>query len=61
VTFAELISKRRLCAAQRLLQLRVLTVHEVAEAMGFADAPAFHKAFKRWSGLTPMQYVSAEN
>lgn len=59
VSFADLVAKRRLSAAQRLLELRVLSVREVAEAMGFADAPAFHKAFRRWTGLTPTQYVES--
>ena len=59
VTFAELFERRRLRAAQRLLELRVLSVREVAEAMGFADTSAFHKAFRRWTGLTPTQYVAS--
>jgi AraC-like DNA-binding protein len=59
VTFAELIDKRRTCAAKSLLVGRRLTIQQVATAMGFGDAPAFHKAFRRWTGLTPKQYVSS--
>lgn len=59
VTFTELILKHRSSEARRLLEPGALSVREVAEAMGFADTPAFHKAFKRWTGLTPMQYVSS--
>lgn len=58
LTFAELIVRRRSNAARGLLGLGALSVQEVAAAMGFADAPAFHKAFKRWTGLTPLQYVA---
>lgn len=59
VTFAKLIVNQRRTAAKRLLEQGVLSVHQVADAMGFADAPAFHKAFKRWTGLTPMQYTAS--
>jgi AraC-like DNA-binding protein len=59
VTFAELVDRRRTSAAKSLLVARGLTIQQVATAMGFADAPAFHKAFRRWTGLTPKQYVSS--
>lgn len=58
-SFAELVEQRRGCAAKSLLQKQRLTIQEVADAMGFADAPAFHKAFRRWTGLTPKQYVAS--
>lgn len=30
-----------------------LSVGQIAERLGFSDASAFHRAFKRWSGTTP--------
>jgi AraC-like DNA-binding protein len=58
VAYAQLVEGRRSSAAKCLLAARRLTIQEVASALGFADAPAFHKAFRRWTGLTPKQYVA---
>lgn len=39
--------------AHELLRERRFTIKEAAHAMGFSDASAFHRAFKRWTGRTP--------
>lgn len=33
------------------------SIKEVAERVGFSEPSAFHRAFKRWTGLTPLQYT----
>jgi AraC-like DNA-binding protein len=58
MTYAELLEDRRTSAAKGLLESRRFSIQEAAAAMGFADAPAFHRAFKRWTGLTPKQYLA---
>jgi AraC-like DNA-binding protein len=35
------------------------TLQHVAGVLGFADSSAFHKAFKRWTKLTPAEYRAA--
>ncbi len=41
--------------AQDLLRNSQMTVAEVAQAVGYADARAFRRAFQRWSGHSPGQ------
>jgi AraC-like DNA-binding protein len=42
--------------AVALLRSRRTSLADVADALGFAEPSAFHRAFKRWTGLTPIQY-----
>ena len=44
-----LFAKQALCSPQRSIQ-------ETAHEMGFSDARSFHRAFKRWTGMTPSDY-----
>ena len=39
-----------------LLSRHGLTVSEVAEQVGFSDPSAFHRSFKKWTGLSPGSY-----
>jgi AraC-like DNA-binding protein len=45
--------------ARDLLGNPGLTVAEVAHAVGYADAAAFRRAFKRWSGQLPTEFRQA--
>jgi AraC-like DNA-binding protein len=38
------------------LQDRSLKLQAVAQAVGYQDAFAFSKAFKRWGGVSPKTY-----
>ena len=39
-----------------LLTRRKMTVSDVAERVGFSDPSAFHRSFKKWTGLSPGEY-----
>jgi AraC-like DNA-binding protein len=43
-------------SAERLLGDASLTVSEVGYVLGFTEPSAFHRAFRRWHGVTPMEF-----
>jgi AraC-like DNA-binding protein len=55
-SFREVVELARKSAAFSLLRRPDMTVQATSHALGFANVSAFHRAFKRWTGLTPAQY-----
>jgi AraC-like DNA-binding protein len=55
-TYFEVADAMRRAAAERLLARRELSASEIAHALGFRDLPAFHRAFRRWTGDAPGQF-----
>ena len=51
--FAELVEQVRRELALRYIADRKLALGEVAYLLGFAEPSPFHRAFKRWTGMTP--------
>jgi AraC-like DNA-binding protein len=52
-SFRELVDASRYEIAQQMLEGTALDVGKIATALGYADASAFTRAFRRWSGTTP--------
>ena len=55
-SFRELLDGVRRGLALRYLSEDRLTIGEAAYLLGFSDASAFHRSFKRWTGRTPASY-----
>jgi AraC-like DNA-binding protein len=56
VSYAGLVEEAQASVAKRLLDDPGRSIYETAYDMGFSDPSAFHRAFKRWTGITPKQY-----
>ena len=56
VQLRELIEQTRREQATRYLASSSLSVSEIAYRLGFSHPPAFHRAFRRWLGVSPLQY-----
>jgi len=54
-TFNGLADEVRAATAHLYLGQPDMALAEVAYLLGFADQSAFHRAFKRWTGVTPKQ------
>jgi AraC-like DNA-binding protein len=59
-SYTEVLESARRDLAHRYLREEQLSVPDVATLLGYSEASAFHRAFKRWTGLTPRQYRSRQ-
>lgn len=55
-TFKTLLDDVRRQLALEMVGLRDQPFSEIAAALGFSQPAAFHRAFRRWTGITPLQY-----
>ena len=55
-SFREVLAEVRRSLAFRYLRDPAVPIGEVSFLVGFADANAFHRAFKRWTGKTPGEF-----
>ncbi len=55
-TFTALLDDLRRGLAEKYVVSRDLSLSEVAFLLGFSHSAAFHRAFKRWTGQTPLVY-----
>jgi AraC-like DNA-binding protein len=55
-SYPRLLEEAQAAFAKRRLQDPERSIYETAVDMGFSDASAFHRAFRRWTGMTPTEY-----
>jgi AraC-like DNA-binding protein len=60
-SFQELKDQLRRDLAIYHLGRAELAIQDIAEQLGFSEPSAFHRAFKKWTGLTPGAYRAQES
>lgn len=58
ITFRDLIQKTQEQVARDLLKNTGRSISEIAFETGFSEQSTFSRAFKRWTGLSPIHYRS---
>jgi AraC-like DNA-binding protein len=56
-SLTDLITEARMRLAKRELAKAGASVKGVAHELGYSEASAFHRAFKRWTGWTPALFI----
>jgi AraC-like DNA-binding protein len=60
MNFKELLDDLRKRLALEYVKSQEITLSEVALLLGFSQTAAFHRAFRRWTGQTPLTYRRAQ-
>jgi AraC-like DNA-binding protein len=58
-TFSAVLDELRLRFATRFLADPRFSIGEIALLTGFSRVPSFYRAFRRWTGTTPLEYQRA--
>jgi AraC-like DNA-binding protein len=56
LSYQELLDMFRRETAEKCIADRSLSIGEVAYLVGYSEPAAFHRAFKRWTGVTPQAF-----
>lgn len=54
---SEIVDEVRLELATRYLSEAQMSVAETSRSLGFSEPSAFHRAFRRWTGMTPRAFA----
>jgi AraC-like DNA-binding protein len=55
-SFSTLLDQARAHVARQQLRQRDVTIEQASALLGFSEATAFFRAFKRWTGQTPTEF-----
>ncbi|MDR3415505.1 MAG: AraC family transcriptional regulator [Nevskia sp.] len=56
VTFNELVERMRFELSRRYLRQDHLSLTEIGYLLGYSELSAFSRAFRRWSGVSPIEF-----
>lgn len=59
VTYSSILSEQRKRIALSLLSDPELSLEELSNRLGFSECTSFHRAFRKWTGQTPMKFRNA--
>jgi transcriptional regulator GlxA family with amidase domain len=60
-TPVEYVQRVRIEAAKKTLESTTMTIHQVMYSIGYNDDKTFRRIFKRYAGLTPLEYRNKYN
>lgn len=55
-SYQDVVQQCQTMMAESLLSQDQQSLKQVAAALGFSAVPSFHRAFRRWKGMTPQQW-----
>ncbi|HEY6988781.1 MAG TPA: AraC family transcriptional regulator [Bryobacteraceae bacterium] len=61
VSYQQVVDGARQEAADRYLSSSTLSIEEIAYLLGYSEPAAFHRAFRRWKGITPQAFRAGQN
>jgi AraC-like DNA-binding protein len=59
LTYAQVLDEVRSTMGRAYLGQRELSIAEVAYLLGFSEQSSFTRAFKRWTGMSPVEFRRA--
>ncbi|MEX1663939.1 AraC family transcriptional regulator [Zhongshania arctica] len=57
-TFDSLVDEVRKQEAEKLLKIQHIPMSQITGALGYSEQSSFNRAFKRWFGVSPREYMS---
>lgn len=58
-SFQQLLDEERFERAKQLMQQETNSLTDISAQLGFAESSVFSRAFRRWSGFSPLEYRQA--
>jgi AraC-like DNA-binding protein len=59
INLNQMLEEKRYETAREMLRDATVPIRSIAWSLGYTDASAFSRAFRRWSGLTPTEWRQA--